>query len=117
MIAGGFVRPMARSASSMLLPVDHLPALLTNGWPGGRLPPGRGPMFRVGPPVWFSPRPPETSTAPSSTLLVSYVSDDPPPPLNAAATVMPLIVMRPSFVLPPCAVKNVMVGVAARPLL
>src|SRR5262249_26759606 len=30
---------------------------------------------------------------------------------------MPLIDMRPSLVLPPCALKNVIVGVAARPLL
>jgi len=36
--------------------------------------------------------------------------------LNAAATVMPLIDIRPSLVLPPCALKNVIVGVRARPL-
>src|SRR5260370_39332974 len=96
---GPFVMPTLRSASSMLSPRDQSPAVLKNACPENLLPPDLGTRFMVGPPVSFSPRPPDTSIATSSTLFVSYVRDDTPPPLNAAATVMPLIDMRPSLVL------------------
>src|SRR5215510_1100508 len=114
---GPLVMFWLRSLSSMLSPRDQSPAVLKNAWPENLLPPDFGRMFMVGPPVSFSPRPPETSIAISSALFVSYVSDETPPPLKAAATVMPLIAIRPSLVRPPCALKNVIVGVAARPLL
>src|SRR5215831_3779972 len=101
----------------MLLPLDQLPAQFQNIVPAKRLPPDFGTRFIVGPPMSVSPIPPATLTVTSSTLFESYANEETPPPLNAAATVMPLIAMRPSLVLPPRAVKNVMVGVFARPLL
>ena len=64
-----------------------------------------------------SPMPPDTTTDTSSTLTVSRMYDDTPPPLNVAATVMPLTAMRPSLAWPPRALKNVIVGVTATPLL
>ena len=69
----------------------------------------------------LSPSPPPTVTAISSELGVSYTYDD-TPPLLAAAIVMPLTVMRPSpatpveFAVLECALKNVIVGDNAGPL-
>jgi hypothetical protein len=60
--------------------------------------------------------PPDTVTETSSLLTVSRMYDETPPPLNAAATVRPFTVMRPSLVWPPRALKNVIVGVGFRPL-
>ena len=101
----------------MLLLRDQSPALLMNAWPENRLPPPFGTRFITGPPMSLSPMPPATTTDTSSTFTVSRMYDDTPPPLNAAATVMPLTAMRPSFVWPPRALKNVIVGVTATPLL
>ena len=70
-------------------------------------------MFILGPPVSFSPRPPEICTWISVTSVVLYTTLDTPPPLNGAATVMPSIVMRPSFALPPLAVKSCISGVVS----
>ncbi len=87
-----------------------------NTWPLNVLPPVLGTRFITGPPTSVSPKPPATTTETSSTLFASYASDETPPPLNDAATTMPLIDMRPSLVLPPLAVKNVIVGALATPL-
>ena len=72
-----------------------------NAWPRNVLPPERGTRFITGPPMSDSPRPPATVTETSSTLTESRMYVDTPPPLNGAATVMPLIVMRPSLIGPP----------------
>ncbi len=69
----------------------------------------------------LSPSPPPTVMAISCALAVSYTYDD-TPPLLAAATVIPLSVMRPSptvdgpFTAAECAWKNVIVGESAGPL-
>ena len=68
-------------------------------------------MLMLGPPVSASPSPPEINTCISSAFAVSYVTSDTPPPPNGAATVRPLVMTRPSPLAPPCAVKNVMLGV------
>ena len=57
----------AVNAAFKLSPRDHLPAVLTNVVPRNVLPPERGMMFMIGPPVSVSPRPPPTRTATSST--------------------------------------------------
>src|SRR5678816_959459 len=91
---GGAVRAALR-----LLPRDQSPAVLRNAVPRNVLPPERGTMFMIGPPVSVSPRPPPTRTATSSTPTESYTYDD-TPPLRAAPTVMPFTDMRPSLLAP-----------------
>src|SRR6478672_6854193 len=112
----------AFSSSVRLLLLDHRPAWLKKAVPEYRLPPDLGTRFITGPPTSLSPRPPPTRTLTSSEFAVSYTYDD-TPPLRAAATVMPLTVMRPSPATEPelivleCALKNVIVGESATPLL
>src|SRR5262252_1794579 len=121
MMPGVCVRPIARRSSVRLLPRDQLPAPLTNAVPAKRLPPDFGTRFITGPPMSLSPSPAPTVIATSSELAVSYTYDD-TPPLLAAAIVMPLTVIRPSpatpaaFALLECALKNVIVGDNAGPL-
>ena len=68
---GPRVMPWLRSVSSMLSPRDQSPAVLKNAWPANLLPPDFYTIFTVGPPVSFSPRPPETTITTYSALLVS----------------------------------------------
>src|SRR3954463_11155421 len=111
----------AVSAASRLSLRDHDPASLTKALPANLLPPDLGTRFITGPPTSLSPRPPPTRTFTSSEFAVSYTYED-TPPLRAAATVMPLTVMRPSPATEPelialeCALKNVIVGESATPL-
>ena len=58
-------------SSVRLLPLDHSPALLKNAVPANMLPPERGTMFMIGPPMSLSPRPPPTVMAISSAFTVS----------------------------------------------
>src|SRR6185295_18143777 len=122
MMPGVSVRPIARSSSSRLLPFDHVPASLKNTWPLKVLQPDFGTRFITGPPISLSPRPPPTVMATSCEFGVSYTYDE-TPPLLAAATVIPLMVMRPSPATevelepPERALKNVIVGDSAGPLL
>src|SRR6266850_7913745 len=121
MMPGVCVRPIARRSSVKLSPRDQLPAWFKNAIPANELPPDFGTRFITGPPVSLSPSPPPTVMATSWELGVSYTYDD-TPPLLAAAMVMPLTVMRPSpateveFVVLECALKNVIVGDNAGPL-
>src|SRR5919204_5742402 len=122
MMPGVCVRPIARRSSVRLLPRDHWPASLKNPVPANLLPPDFGTRFITGPPMSLSPSAPPTVIAISCELGVSYTYDD-TPPLLAAAIVMPLTVMRPSpatpaeFAVLECALKNVIVGDSAGPLL
>src|SRR4051794_22181253 len=121
MMPGVCVKPIARRPSVRLLPRDQLPASLKNTAPPNVLPPDFGTRFITGPPMSLSPSPPPTMIATSCEFGVSYTYDD-TPPLLAAAMVMPLTVMRPSpateveFARLECALKNVIVGDNAGPL-
>ena len=118
---GVCVRPIVRRSSVRLSPRDQLPALLKNAIPEKALPPDFGTRFITGPPISLSPSPAPTVIATSSAFGVSYTYDD-TPPLRAAAMVMPLTVIRPSpatdveFTVLECALKNVIVGDSAGPL-
>ena len=122
MMPGVCVRPIARRSPVRLVPRDQLPASLKNAVPAKVLPPDFGTRFITGPPMSLSPSPPPTVMATSCELGVSYTYDD-TPPLLAAAMVMPLTVIRPSPATPvesaalECALKNVIVGDSAGPLL
>jgi hypothetical protein len=105
--------PKLRSSSSMFSERDHSPAVLRNAVPRNVFPPERGMMFMVGPPVSFSPRPPEICTWISVTSVVLYTTLETPPPLNGAATVIPSILIRPSFAFPPLAVNSCISGVVS----
>src|SRR5262245_61367222 len=110
---GVCVRPMARRSSFRLFPRDHLPASLMNAVPRNEVPRDFGPGLVPGPPMSLSPSPPPTVITTSCEFGVSYTYDE-TPPLLAAATVIPLTVMRPSpataveLVLLERALKNVM---------
>src|SRR5262249_3794851 len=118
---GVCVRPISRRPCVRLSPRDQLPALLKNAMPANVLPPDFGTRFMTGPPISLSPSPPPTVMATSSEFGVSYTYDD-TPPLRAAAIVIPLTVIRPSpatdveFATLECALKNVIVGDSAGPL-
>src|SRR5216110_3351246 len=111
----------AVSEESRLLPRDQSPASLKKAVPENVLPPDFGTRFITGPPMSLSPSPPPTTIAISSALGVSYTYDD-TPPLRAAATVKPLMVMRPSpatdveLIVLEFALKKVIVGDSAAPL-
>ena len=115
------MRPIARRSSVRFVPRDQPPASLKNAVPAKVLPPDFGTRFITGPPMSLSPSPPPTVMATSCELGVSYTYDD-TPPLLAAAMVMPLTVIRPSPATPvefaalECALKNVIVGDSAGPL-